>query len=512
MKRININKISIKWQLFAYFSLFAGVTLVLLWLFQVVFLQSFYRNIKISDIKKTADQIAANIDRTDLSSYLRSVAMSSESNILITDMDGNELYSSNAGPSDGMSSLSSEDVGDMIRQARQSSGTYSEWLDDNGLRNNTEQPANFSGQSPPPQQQHRILSSIVYTKIVHPKSGSQEAIILNANIQPVDATVLTIRTQLLYVTFIMLVFALVLAFLLSRRISGPIVRINESAKELAHGNYETAFDGKGYREIAELNGTLNYAAKELTKTENLRRDLIANISHDLRTPLTMITGYAEVMRDLPGENSSENIQVIIDEANRLTSLVNDVLDISKLQSSAEELRPVVFNLTQSIRSILLRYTKLTEQEGYTIKFFQNGDAFIRGDELRVSQVVYNLVNNAITYTGRDKMVIVRQNVSEKSVRIEIIDTGDGIPEEKLPLIWDRYYKVDKAHKRAAVGTGLGLSIVKTILDLHHARYGVQSTPGQGSVFWFEFARQAGPIPQANPAREADPARRTDPDA
>lgn len=496
MKRISINKISIKWQLFAYFSLFAGVTLVLLWLFQVVFLQSFYRSIKISDIKKTADRIAANIDRTDLSSYLRSVAMSSESNIIITDMDGNELYSSNAGPSGGMSSLSSEDVGDMIRQARQSSGTYSEWLDDNGLRNNTEQPANFSGQTPPPAR--RVISSIVYTKIVRPKGGSQEAIILNANIQPVDATVLTIRTQLLYVTLIMLIFALVLAFLLSRRISGPIVRINESAKELAHGNYDTAFDGKGYREIAELNGTLNYAAGELTKTETLRRDLIANISHDLRTPLTMITGYAEVMRDLPGENSSENIQVIIDEANRLTSLVNDVLDISKLQSSAEELRPVVFNLTQSIRSILRRYTKLTEQEGYTIKFFQDGDVFICGDELRVSQVIYNLVNNAITYTGKDKMVIVRQNAGEKAVRIEVIDTGDGIPEEKLPLIWDRYYKVDKAHKRAAVGTGLGLSIVKTILDLHHARYGVQSTPGEGSVFWFEFARQADPACQADP--------------
>lgn len=291
----------------------------------------------------------------------------------------------------------------------------------------------------------------------------------------------------MYITIIMLILALLLALIISKKISKPIIEINTAAKKLAKGDYNVKFVEGEYKEISELGNTLNYAAKELSINENLRRELIANISHDLRTPLTMITGYAEIMRDLPGENSQENIQIIIDEAKRLTSLVNDVLDISKLESGMQPLKLVEFNLTSSIKDILERYAKFTDQNGYTIRFIHDDDANIYADELRISQVIYNLVNNAITYTGKDKLIIVKQSCSESKVTIEIIDTGDGIPQDKLPYIWDRYYKVSKEHKRAAIGTGLGLSIVKTILDQHHAQYGVKSTVGQGSIFWFELA-------------------------
>ena len=136
------------------------------------------------------------------------------------------------------------------------------------------------------------------------------------------------------------------------------------------------FDASGYREIAELANTLNYAAKELSKVEALQRELIANISHDLRTPLTMITGYAEVMRDIPNENTPENVQIIIDEAKRLTTLVSDVLDISKLQSGTIPFNGEVLNLTENIREILTRYTKLTE---YKIIFEANEDIYVYGD-------------------------------------------------------------------------------------------------------------------------------------
>lgn len=132
------------------------------------------------------------------------------------------------------------------------------------------------------------------------------------------------------------------------------------------------------------------------------------------------------------------------------------------------------------------YAKFTDQYGYTIRFIHDNDAFVYADELRISQIVYNLVNNDINYTCRDKLLIVKQSCSESQVIIEIIDTGEGISQEKLPLTWDRYYKVDKNHKRAAIGTGLDLSIVKTILKQHHAKYGVKSTVGQGSIFWFKL--------------------------
>ena len=247
------------------------------------------------------------------------------------------------------------------------------------------------------------------------------------------------------------------------------------------------FNAKGYREVEELNDTLNYAKTELAATEKLQQELIANISHDLRTPLTMITGYGEVMRDLPGENNAENIQIIIDEATRLSTLVNDLLDLSKLQSGALQAEKKEFCLTDSVSGILERYSKLVEQDGFNISFDSSEDIYVNADELRISQVIYNLVNNAVNHAGADKTVIITQKLFDRRVRIEVTDHGEGIPADKLPYIWERYYKVDKEHKRGVIGSGLGLSIVKSILDAHNARYGVRSTYGKGSTFWFELA-------------------------
>ena len=261
---------------------------------------------------------------------------------------------------------------------------------------------------------------------------------------------------------------------------------NHAARELAKGDYSVEFSGKDYREIAELSETLNFAARELEKTEGFRKELLANVSHDLRTPLTMIIAYAEGMRDLPGENTPENIQVIIDESRRLTNLVNDMLDISKLQAGVLEKETSIYNLTESIESVLERYNKLKEQEGYSIEFQYEQEVFVEADEFKIFQVIYNLINNAINYTGADKWVLVRQLIKDEVVRIEVTDTGEGIAKEALPYVWNRYYKVDKTHKRAVMGTGLGLAIVKNILILHEADYGVESEPGKGSTFWFEL--------------------------
>ena len=270
-----------------------------------------------------------------------------------------------------------------------------------------------------------------------------------------------------------------------RKISKPIATINESAKSLANGNYDVFFEGTGYSEINELSDTLNYAVSELSKTDKLQKELVSNISHDLRTPLTLISGYAEVMRDIPSENTPENLQIIIDETSRLSSLVNDLLDISKLKAGGQ-LDMDTFNLTELVREVMGRYTKLTERDGYTIEFVDAVDVYISADRARMLQVIYNFINNAVNYTGEDKRVVIRESIKDGYVRLSVADSGEGIPKEELPFIWDRYYRASSAHKRAAIGSGIGLSIVKEILILHGASFGVESELGVGSSFWFEM--------------------------
>lgn len=475
---------SIKYKLFFYLVLFAAVMLVMLWFFQIVFLDDFYRYIKINNIKSSAETIEKNIDNDNLNVLLNSIAEQNQTYIRILNEDGSNVFSSDAAPDSLIHRMPGSELYQIYKSAEQNGGTMLDFRSREEPKDMLFKDKHFEGNVP--KGMGKIDQSMIYAKIVEKQNGSRVIIILNSTITPVNATVDTLRAQLEYVTIITILMALGLALFISKRISKPIIKINTAAKELAKGNYETSFEGRGYLEISELNDTLNYAAKELSKVEGLRRELIANISHDLRTPLTMITGYGEVMRDLPGENTPENVQIIIDEAKRLSTLVSDILDISKLQSGTQQLNCERFNLTRSIEEILLRYTKLTEQDGYRLKLISSEDAWVNGDKIKLSQVVYNLINNAITYTGPDKSVTITQSISRDSARIEIADTGEGIAEESLPLIWDRYYKVDKAHKRAAIGTGLGLSIVKTILDLHKAEYGVSSTVGQGSVFWFQL--------------------------
>jgi len=235
---------------------------------------------------------------------------------------------------------------------------------------------------------------------------------------------------------------------------------------------------------------LNYASRELAKTDHLQKELISNVSHDLRTPLTMIAGYTEAMRDLPGEATPENFQIVLDETKRLSSLVSDMLEISRYQSGTQSLKITCFNFTSVVRNTLERYAKLKEHDGFSIIFEADRDVFVHADEGRILQVIYNLIGNAVNYTGDDKTVLIRQTVGEHDtkacVMLEVIDSGIGIPEEELPLVWERYYKANDFHKRTNMGTGLGLSIVKNILLLHGARFGVTSKVGHGSNFWFEL--------------------------
>ena len=324
------------------------------------------------------------------------------------------------------------------------------------------------------------------TALVLEKEGSVYTFFLDASLYPIESTVMTLRYQLFYISSALILVSVIISFILANYISAPIARINKSAKTLSQGKFETTGIDRFYRESEELSETLSQAADELSKVDRLQKELIANISHDLRTPLTMIIGYGEVMRDIEGENTPENVQVIIDEATRLSTLVNDLLEISRIQGGNIERKDEVFDLSLLTRETVERYRRLKENSGFVFEDKIAESARVKADKVKILQVICNLINNAINYSDDEKHVTVVLEALPLSVRFAVIDRGIGIAAEDLENVWQRYYKVDKIHKRSTAGSGLGLSIVREILELHGARYGVKSKLGEGSVFWFEL--------------------------
>ncbi len=502
MKHSKFKNLSLHFKLLCYFLLFGAIILMLLWVFQTFFLKTFYTMAKSSTVQSNASVISKSIqENKNVQDTIESVA--SYNNLSVYVYDSNSLFELRYdceydNPSTSLK-FEYHDIYSYYKYASENGGNYlcvtnnsvtenyrkkvESVMDDVSTSDSIKQSGSYYKSKGTKDSDSQ---NMVYADIIELSDGTECFLIITSSITPLSNTVEIIQGQMLIVSIAFILLSVIFSLFASRKIARPISETNKSAKELAKKNYDINFDAKGYLEVEELSDTLNYAKTELAATEKLQRELIANISHDLRTPLTMITGYGEVMRDLPGENTPENIQIIIDEATRLSSLVNDLLDLSKLQSGAIQPEKKVYCLTDSVKDIFERYAKLKEQDGYNISFESSEDVYVNADELKISQVIYNLVNNAINHAGDDKTVIVTQTIKDKYVLIEVTDHGEGIPADKLEYIWDRYYKVDKEHKRGVIGSGLGLSIVKSILDAHNAHYGVRSQYGKGSTFWFEI--------------------------
>lgn len=483
MKIFHWNKLSIQTHILIFFILFVLITLALLGLVQVVFLDTFYKNIRLSETQKLADTIAGKISADSLSelqydhewdSDVLEIIQNNEADIMITDASGTPYYSKiTFTPKELFFEILNEQrKAEYIEKAKNGDGYTSGYVLTNYSDNRT-------------MDSH---ANMLYASII--RVGDEDGVIfVYCRLVPVSSTVRTLKSQYLLISLMLILVAAVFATIVAKRISKPIRRITLESAKLMSGSFDLKLDDSGYSEIAQLNNALIKTSADLQRNERLQRELIANISHDLRTPITLIQGYAEMIRDLPNGFSRENMQVILDETHYLSELVNDILDLSKIQSGAITYNDERLNLTETTRNLMNRYNHLRESQGFVILFEYDRDAYVFCDELRITQVLYNLINNAVNYSGEDKKVRIVQEISEETVKYSVIDTGKGIPEDKLQDIWERYYKVDDSHVRAQMGTGLGLSIVKSILMHYDAKFGVISStkPGEsGSTFWFEI--------------------------
>ena len=297
---------------------------------------------------------------------------------------------------------------------------------------------------------------------------------------------------------VILLIAVLVAYSASRKLTDGIKDLSSTAVRFSKGNFNVNFANAECRELADLSDTLNNVRDEVKKSDDFKRELLANVSHDLKTPLTMIKAYASMIREISGDNPEKrdkHLQVIIDEADRLTGLVNDVLSVSKVSSNLDEINFKVFNLTEFLYGIINKFEYLQETQGFTIMVDVDANLYTRADEEKIGQVVYNLLSNAINYTGDDKTVYIslKSNLAGDRIKLKIRDTGKGIAKKDLPEIWNRYYRVHETHTRPVKGSGLGLNIVKIILCNHSFDFGVESEVGKGSTFWIDFPSVPGEI-------------------
>ncbi len=336
---------------------------------------------------------------------------------------------------------------------------------------------------------------------------SEESVFTHARVVSVDGTsyYLYLSTpadwlngsvgNLRWVSFLTGLIAIILAFIASGfvavLITKPVSEVTERAKELARGNYNLNFKQDYFcAEITELSDALEYARTEISKADQMQKELIANVSHDFKTPLTMIKAYASMIREISGEDREKrnaNAQIIIDESDRLAALVGDLLDLSKIRAELTPESRSVFNLSDEVYRVASRFDYLKETSGYKIETEIEDNVYTLAARERIEQVLYNLIGNAVNYTGQDKLVRIRLYAHNGGSRFEVIDTGKGIPTEEIESVWDRYYRSGKTHKRPVQGTGLGLSIVKNILVVQGCPFGIISEEGKGSCFWVEFA-------------------------
>lgn len=465
---------SIRFQIWVRLEALILAMLLFTYIFLIAMFPIFYEWMKTYEISEAVITIRQNWYNEELTDIVDEIAISRKMNIKITAVDYNSgfMYSYEKSELGGSSSLAVISKDAYMQEVRDSEKglVYKRFRDEH--------------------EDNKILMLATY--VGADKSRPDGYIFICNYVQPVGTTMAIFVRQFFFVAVILLVLTFLVSIFFATKLSSPIIRINESAKQLPQGKFDAKIEENDFAEIKQLAGTLESASKEIAKSDDLRRELMANISHDLRTPLTMIKAYAEMIRDLSGENREKrekHLKVIIDETDRLSSLVNDILDLSKLQAGVTEMNMEVFDFGERLTGVISRFDIMKENDGIIITLEREDNILLNADITKLEQVVYNLINNAVTYTGDDNTVIVRLFRKENGlVRFEVIDHGEGISEEYLPYIWDRYYKVserNKTHKRAKMGSGIGLSIVKSVLEQHGFRYGADSEVGKGSTFWFE---------------------------
>lgn len=301
--------------------------------------------------------------------------------------------------------------------------------------------------------------------------------------------------DLLNISYIMLVILFLLSLIIliffTEIVYIPLRKITEATEQYASGNMHYEFSVESEDEMGYLAATLSYMASEIASSEDNQKKLVANISHDFRSPLTSIKGYLEAMLDgtIPPELHEKYLTIVLNETERLTKLTNSLLTLNNLNTKGMMLDKTDFDINQTIRNVAASFEGTCREKRISIELILTGDEmYVTADMGKIQQVLYNLLDNAIKFSHHDSVIKLETTEKHNKIFISVKDSGIGIPKDNLKLIWDRFYKTDISRGKDKKGTGLGLSITKEIIQSHSEHINVISTEGVGTEFIFSLPK------------------------
>lgn len=437
----------------------------MLWVYQTSFLEKSYMNSRVDVLKKTTDELMdLYIDEIDgFIEYAETIFVNRNISTELSLIDGKVLHAT------GWNTMR-KGHGQGFRVLR---GAYLEELLSTG------EATTISS--------HQMQNNEVFT-YSRLLNDNETVITTSLPINPINETIEILQKQLIIISLILIGVSVLIGTFFSKFFIDPIKKLNQSVNSLASGNMDARVEVETKDEIGELAGSFNRMAEEISKVDKLRKDLVANVSHELRTPLGLIRGYAEMSKDIHRDNPQsreENLDIIIEESERLSNMVDEILDLSKIQSGNMELLYEEVDLVEIATSAIAKYSIVAEEKGINLIMKGSKDRFmVLVDRKRIGQVFHNLISNAITHTEKGEIKIFL-TVKDDILKVNVKDTGRGIAADKIENIWDRYYKIHSSDRKYG-GSGIGLSITKAIFEAHNFNYGVESTLGEGTNFFFEI--------------------------
>ena len=331
---------------------------------------------------------------------------------------------------------------------------------------------------------------IISTPLISDDSVEGIMIVISP-IPVIDEAVGIVAYQFLPISIISLLIGAFLAKVLSRKFSDPIEAMKLAAQRIAKGENRIQVAVGTKDEIGELGEAINHMALQLEKIESLRRELIGNTSHELKTPIGLIKGYGMMMKEIKEESQhfDDYLDIIIDESDRLTAMIEDMLLMSKIQAGEDIIRLESFNLEDLLISVIQKLNLFAKSRHVELKYVSmSSEKWISGDPQKLFQVFYNFMHNSIKYAHEDTNVLVSIENDGMDLVVSIEDQGVGISEKELPYIWERFYKTRNHESIRIKGTGLGLAIVKSILDQHQYDYGIKSKQFAGTLAWIKIPK------------------------